>query len=53
MQSDNTTNECKNYLCRELSWMGSEKSFPLLNELLKNDETAEMAQFALTRLKQQ
>jgi len=53
MQNNDATSECKNYLCRELSWMGSEKSLPVLNELLKNDETAEMAQFALTRLKQQ
>ncbi len=53
MQSDDATSECKNYFCRELSWMGSEKSLPLLNELLKNDETSEMAQFALTRLQQQ
>jgi type 1 glutamine amidotransferase len=52
MQSDDATNECKNYLCRELSWMGSDKSLPVLNELLKNNETAEMAQFALTRLQQ-
>ncbi len=50
LQSDDATNECKNYLCRELSWMGSEKSLSVLNELLKNPETSDMAQFAITRL---
>ncbi len=51
LQSDDATNECKNYLCREISWMGSKKSIPVLKELLKNEETADMAQFALTRIR--
>ncbi len=50
LQADDATNECKNYLGRELSWFGSEKSLPVLNELLKNDETADMAQFAIARI---
>ena len=50
LQSDDATDDCKNYLCRELSWMGSEKCLPLLNELLKNDETMDMAQYALSRI---
>ncbi len=53
LNSDDATPECKNYLCRELSWMGTSKSVPVLNKLKENDETAEtaeMAQYALSRL---
>ena len=51
LDDDDATAECKNYLCRELSWMGTEKSIPVLQELKKNDATSEMAQYALSRLK--
>lgn len=44
------TADCKNYLCRELSWMGSTQSIPVLKELANQDETADMAQFALARI---
>jgi type 1 glutamine amidotransferase len=50
LKADDATPECKNYLCREISWMGTEKSVPVLNELLKVEETREMAQYALTRM---
>jgi hypothetical protein len=42
--------ESKNYLCRELSWMGSEASIPVLEKLSGNEETKDMADFALQRL---
>jgi len=51
LKSDDATAECKNYLCREISWMGTGKSIPVLEELQKNDKTSEMAQYALSRLK--
>ena len=45
------TDDSKNYICRELSWMGSEKSIPTLEKLTKEAATAEMATLALERLK--
>ena len=52
LRSSNVTSEAKNYFCRELSWMGSEKSIPVLENLTKKPETAEMSHYALTRLNQ-
>lgn len=49
--SDEATNECKNYLCRDLSCIGTEKSIPVLEKLKENEETADMANFALARIK--
>ena len=49
MESDASA-ESKNYFCRELSWMGSEASIPVLEKLLENPETKDMADFALQRL---
>ena len=51
LKADDATPECKGYLCRELRWMGTEKSIPVLEELTKNSETAEMARYALSGLK--
>ena len=45
------TVDSKNLFCRELSWMGSGKSIPTLEKLVKEPATAEMANFALERLK--
>ncbi len=45
------TIDSKNFICRELSWMGSGKSIPTLEKLAKEEATAEMAAFALERLK--
>ena len=45
------TVDSKNFICRELSWMGSGKSIPTLEKLAKEETTAEMAAFALERLK--
>ncbi|NPA37255.1 MAG: ThuA domain-containing protein [Chlorobi bacterium] len=51
MQSDDATIECKNYLCRDLSSIGTEKSIPVLEKLKENEKTADMARFALERIK--
>ncbi len=50
LNSDDATPDCKNYLCRELRWMGTEKSIPVLKKLKENSETEEMAQYALSGL---
>jgi len=49
-ESDATA-ECKKQLCRELSWMGSDYCIPTLEKLTENPEVAEMAEFALERLR--
>lgn len=50
--SSAVSSDAKNHFCRELSWMGSEKSVPVLKNLTRNKKTAEMSHFALTRLNQ-
>jgi type 1 glutamine amidotransferase len=45
------TVDSKNFVCTELSWMGSEKSIPALENLTEEEATAEMAAYALKRLK--
>ena len=50
LESDVTT-DSKNYVLKELSWMGSETSVPVLEKLQKSEDTAEMATFALKRIK--
>lgn len=44
--------ESKKYMCRELSWMGSEKSVVALEALVEDNELGESARYALSRLKQ-
>ncbi len=44
--------ESKKYMCRQLSWMGSEKSVAALEKLVEDKDLAESAQYALTRIKQ-
>lgn len=50
LTSTESTADAKNFMCRELSWMGSEKSLDALKTLKENTETVEMAQFAIDRL---
>ena len=50
-ESDATA-ECKKQLCRELSWMGSDYCIPVLQNLKKDPDVTEMAEFALARLAQ-
>ncbi len=49
LQSDATT-DSKKYICRELSWMGSDKSVAVLKSLLSDKEMSDMAAYALQRL---
>jgi len=40
----------KNYICRELSIWGSDKALPVLKKLQDNEETKEMARYAIERI---
>jgi type 1 glutamine amidotransferase len=42
--------DVKNYICKELSVFGTEKALPILKNLQKNEETAEMARYAIERI---
>lgn len=41
----------KKYMCRELSWMGSEKSIAALEKLVNDKDLSEAASYALQRLR--
>ena len=43
--------DSKKYMCKELSWMGSEKSIPVLEKLVNDKELSEAASYALQRLR--
>lgn len=43
--------DSKKYFCRELSWMGSEKSVTALEKLVNDKDLSESASFALQRLR--
>ncbi|MBN1466929.1 HEAT repeat domain-containing protein [candidate division KSB1 bacterium] len=45
-----TTFAAKQFLCKELSIMGTEQSVPILAKLLKQEETADIARYALERI---
>ena len=49
LQSD-ATYAGKQYVCRELSVIGTEQSVPALAKMLTNDEYADMARYALERI---
>lgn len=42
--------DVKNYICKELSVFGTDKALPVLKKLEKNEETAEMARYAIERI---
>jgi len=42
--------DVKNYICKELSIFGTEQALPILKDLQKNEETAEMARYAIERI---
>ncbi len=42
--------DAKNYICRELSVYGTEAAVPVLKNLMKKEETKEMARFAAERI---
>ena len=43
--------DSKKYMCKELSWMGSEKSVPVLEKLVNDKDLSEAASYALQRLR--
>jgi uncharacterized protein len=45
--------DVKNYICKELSLFGSDAALPVLKKLEKNEETAEMARYAIERITNQ
>ena len=50
LDSDATV-ESKKHMCRELSWMGSEKSIAALEKLVNDKDLSESASYALKRLR--
>jgi type 1 glutamine amidotransferase len=42
--------DAKNYICKEISVYGTEKALPVLKNLLKNEDTREMARYATERI---
>ena len=50
LESDATI-DSKKYMCRELSWMGSEKSISTLEKLINDKDLSESASYALQRLR--
>jgi type 1 glutamine amidotransferase len=49
--ASDATVDSKKYMCRELSWMGSEKSIPALEKLVDDKDLSESATYALQRLR--
>jgi hypothetical protein len=50
LENKDATVDGKKLILREISWMGSENSIPVLKELAKNPELKDEAEFALARL---
>jgi hypothetical protein len=51
LKDKEATIDSKKLLLRELSWMGSDYSVPVIKELVSNSELKDEAEYALTRLK--
>lgn len=50
LENKDATDDGKKLILREISWMGSENSIPVLKELAKNPALKDEAEFALARL---
>ena len=50
LESADATDDGKKLLIREISWMGSDLSIPVLQELVKKSQLKDAAEFALARL---
>jgi hypothetical protein len=50
LKSKESTAEAKKLILRELSWMGSDYSIPVIKDLLTNADLKDEAGYALTRL---
>ena len=48
--SSDATTECKEFACRQLAIIGSDKAVPALSALLLNKDLAEMGRYALERI---
>ena len=46
----NATKDCKQFVCRQLAVIGTEKNVPALAALLASADTADMARYALQRM---
>ncbi|MGQ1788202.1 ThuA domain-containing protein [Saccharicrinis sp. GN24d3] len=53
LSTDDCTPDAKNFICKEISWIGSQKSLAALEALSNQPETADMAKFAIERLTSQ
>lgn len=42
--------DAKNYICKEISVYGTDKALPILKKLQENEETKEMARYAIERI---
>jgi type 1 glutamine amidotransferase len=49
--NSNATVDSKKYMCRELSWVGSDVSIPVLEKLVNDKDLSESATYALQRLR--
>jgi hypothetical protein len=50
LKGGETTTDAKKLILRELSWMGSDYSIPVIRDLVSDSELKDEAEFALTRL---
>ncbi len=50
LESKEATDDGKRLLLREISWMGSELSIPIIHELAKSESLKDAAEYALARL---
>jgi len=50
LENKEATDDGKKLLLRELSWMGSELSIPVIKELVKNENLKDVAEYTLARL---
>lgn len=50
LESEKATADAKNFICKELSWLGTAKSIPVLEKLIAVEPCSEMARYALSRL---
>lgn len=49
LRDKNTTLDCKDFICRQLWVIGTKESVPSLSKLLSDEETSDMARYALER----
>ena len=50
MLTKDATNDCKDFICRQLRLIGTKESVSALNKLLMEEETSDMARYALQHI---